>query len=116
MSNPPNTLIDPITYPTIETVTTYQGTIAVSNASVALIAANVTMAPNSGACPKVFGRITIRNVGANTANISWFGGTAGASSGCDALTAGSAVTVNLGGSSVAPSFLSASGTTLSFRN
>ena len=101
-------------------VTTYSGTMTLSAASsTGLIAANVTMAPNSAAIPAAgaFAKLTVINTGAtNGAYVCWFGGTCSATAGGELLAAGASDTVNFTGTAAAPTLYSTSGTTLAFHN
>lgn len=101
--------------------TKFSGTIVIPAAtSTSLIAANVTMDPNSAALPVpgAFTRLTVLAPAAGTVNICWLGGTCSASVG-EVMGVGSNVgtdTVNLTGGQAAPTFYSTAGITLSFRN
>lgn len=95
-------------------VTTYQGTMTLSAAtSTSLIAANVTMAPNSAALPAAgaFARLVIIAPGTGCAfTINWHGGTATATSGEQFGGANlSSDTVNLTGQANAPTLFSTAG-------
>ena len=96
-------------------ITTFQGTMSLSAAtSTAMTQANVTMAPGTY-YPTTFNRLVVINTGSNSVYVCWAGGTASASSGCELLIAGASDTVTLS-SNTAPTFYSASGTTIAFRN
>lgn len=101
--------------------TKFSGTIILAAAtSTSLIAANVTMDPNSAVLPLpgFFKRLTIIAPTNGTANICWFGGTCSASVG-EAIGSGTNIgtdTINLMGNTNAPTFFSTSGVTLTFRN
>ena len=95
---------------------TIQGSIALSaNTSTSLVAANVTMAPNSQALPlKNFYVLNFLNEStANSAYICIGGGTASATAGCTYIGPGAAIQItfpNPGAGQVAPSLFSTSGT------
>ena len=98
---------------------TYAGTLATGTAtSTALIAANVTLAPNSGTLPtgtRPFNNLVLTNVGTNVGYVCPFGGTCSASAGGLAVAAGATVTLFLA-TQTAPTVFSTSGTTFSFHN
>ena len=100
-------------------VSSYQGTLTLSAAtSTTLIAANVTMAPNSATLPATFNGDTltvINTVSVNTMYVCWGGGTASATSGCEPILPGAGDTVTLKGTGSPPSMFSTSGTTVAFR-
>jgi hypothetical protein len=90
----------------MEPVATFQGTMSVSNStSTTLNATNATM-NNSTVIPAHFNRLKVTNTDTtNYVLVCWFGGTATTASGCEKLAAGASDTVNLGGSTTAPTFL-----------
>jgi hypothetical protein len=107
-------------------LTTFSGNIVVGAAtSTSLIAANVTLDPNSGALPKPgnFSRLVIIPPASCVVNICWFGGTCSATAG-EPMGSGTNVgtdTVNvattpLGGTPAAPTLYSTAGCTVYFRN
>jgi hypothetical protein len=97
--------------------TTFEGTMTLAAAtSTSLIAANVTMAPNSAALPATFTTLTVSNTGTTPAFVCWFGGAASATSGCETLAAGASDAVSLAHFATPPTFFSTAGTTLAFRS
>lgn len=101
--------------------TKFTGTMVLpASTSISLIAANVTMDPNSTSLPLPgqFTRLTIIAPINSTFNICWLGGTCSATIG-EAIGQGTNVasdTINLMGNSNAPTFFSTAGATLTFRN
>ena len=102
---------------------TIQGSIALSaNTSTSLVAANVTMAPNSQALPlKNFYVLNFLNEStANSAYICIGGGTASATAGCTYIGPGATIYITLpqgvSGGQVAPTLFSLSGATVDFWN
>lgn len=100
--------------PTIPSVTTYQGTMALTAAtSTTLTSGNVTMGPNSAALPAAgsFARLVIIAPAGCTFNVLWQGGTATATNG-EQMGSGTNVssdTVNLTGNANAPTLYSTAG-------
>lgn len=90
----------------------WQGTLAPSaGVSMALTAAN-TVLPTGMTIPANFYWLTVINTGSNSTLVCWRLAVAAAGLGCETLAAGASDRVNLNGSTVTPSFFSASGTTL----
>jgi hypothetical protein len=102
---------------------TIQGQIVLSaNTSTSLVAANVTMAPNSQALPlKNFYVLNYLNESTtNSAYICIGGGTASATSGCTYIGPGATIYLTfpqgVSGGQVAPTLFSLSGATIDFWN
>lgn len=102
---------------------TIQGQIVLSaNTSTSLVAANVTMAPNSQALPlKNFYVLNLLNESTtNPAYICIGGGTASATSGCTYIGPGATIYLTfpqgVSGGQVAPTLFSLSGATIDFWN
>lgn len=101
------------------TATNMQATMVVPpETSTPLVSGNVVTSPNSAALPAAgsFTELTVINIGGNVVYVSWFGGTASATNGCIPIQPGGNITIDLTGSTNAPSFFSPSGTTLALSN
>ncbi len=93
---------------------TYQGTLTLSAATSTAVS-TLTLS-NSTTFPSPIGKMVIINVGANSVNVCWFGGTCSATGGSELLAAGASDTFFLTAAVTSPTVYSTSGTTLAIHN